>query len=749
MASTYWWRDTEAAFAEERYLEVIDRLVSVLPTLEVGSEAYLRAYQLLAAAYRATEQFDQAARAEAVLVQHSPIDEAWWQETQALAATQDDAALLRRVTPVLARFQTTSIEYARLGTWLVGSYQRTGQQGEAIAIATSLQTHPNPKVSAWATQALAAIQPTAAATAAPAATEPPPTPRTAEPSPAERGTPLAALAIASFAGNLSLASGVTISLLAGMLFVLALALGLILESGNAAAMWILVIGLTILFNGLMFFVSPFIMDLTQRWLYRTRWVSLEDIRRSSPESARVIEDVCRQHKLKTPRLGIIDDQNPTAFTYGSLPNSARLVVSQGLFHYLEDDEAAVVYAHELGHIVNWDFAIMTLAATLVQLTYLIYIFARNLQNRGSSKSKDAAASVAATAYVFYLVGTYLLLYLSRVREYFADHFAAKTTGNPNGLSRALVKIAYGIVDAGQKEETPSRLLEGTRALGIYDAKAAVSTSIFRGLSKPQVERVFLWDLFNPWAWWMELQSTHPLTAKRIRALSTYAEQMGINSEYDMPRVVAEGNRLDKQRLQGSFITDLVIYQLPLLGLLLGSGLGWFLHSGSELAILGLFGGGLVGWGMGALIKQNVQFPSLPKQQTRDSVIELMSDPYASPLRGRPAELSGKIIGRGQAGNVVGSDLRFEGQSGLLYLRYFSRFGPLGNFFFGAAKAGKLIGDQATVRGWFRRSTFSTFDLAEAAVQGNRVTSHPRFWAVLSGGFAIAIGGVLLALSAVA
>jgi Zn-dependent protease with chaperone function len=43
-----------------------------------------------------------------------------------------------------------------------------------------------------------------------------------------------------------------------------------------------------------------------------------------------------------------------------LPDTARLVVSKGLFTYLDDDEAATVYAHELGHIVHWDFALMTL-----------------------------------------------------------------------------------------------------------------------------------------------------------------------------------------------------------------------------------------------------------------------------------------------------------------------------------------------------------------------------------------------------
>ena len=253
-------------------------------------------------------------------------------------------------------------------------------------------------------------------------------------------------------------------------------------------------------------------------------------------------------KLKQPKLGIIDDQNPTAFTYGSLPNSARLVVSQGLFTYLEDEETAAVYAHELGHIVHWDFAVMTVASTLIQICYLIYIFARRMGSRGSSKSKDAFQSAALVAYIFYFIGSYLLLYLSRTREYFADHFAAETTGNPNALSRALVKIAYGIVEEGSRNPEPSRLLEGTRALGIYDAKAATATgTAYRIASSPEkVGRVFLWDMFNPWGWWMELSSTHPLTGKRVQALSTYAEQLGLEIEFDMGKIIGEGNHLSKK-----------------------------------------------------------------------------------------------------------------------------------------------------------------------------------------------------------
>ncbi|XZO01972.1 MAG: M48 family metalloprotease [Microcoleus sp.] len=152
-------------------------------------------------------------------------------------------------------------------------------------------------------------------------------------------------------GNLVLASGVTITLLLGMVLALSLAAVLIINSPDPVTGLAIALPITLIFNIAAFFLSPWLMDLTQNWLYNTRWVSLAEIEDKSPETAKVIQKVCQQHKLKQPRLGIIDDQNPTAFTYGSFPNSARVVVSEGLFTYLDDDEVATVYAHELGHIV--------------------------------------------------------------------------------------------------------------------------------------------------------------------------------------------------------------------------------------------------------------------------------------------------------------------------------------------------------------------------------------------------------------
>jgi hypothetical protein len=388
---------------------------------------------------------------------------------------------------------------------------------------------------------------------------------------------------------------------------------------------------------------------------------------------------------------------------------------------------------------------MTVASTLVQICYLVYSTARRFtRGGGDSKIKDALQTASLVAYIFYIIGTYLLLYLSRTREYFADHFAAETTGNPNGLSRALVKIAYGIVEEGSRSQEPSRLIEGTRALGIYDHKAAASTgTAYRIASDPQkIGRVFLWDMFNPWGWWMELNSTHPLTGKRVRALSTYAEQLGLPVEFDMGRVIGEGKTLNKSKLYGNFFLDVVLYGAETIGFVAGIFIGLVLFSTSNNYGF-LIGLPFIGLGAGILIKAFVMFPDYSKAISTD-ILTLMSDPYASPLRGQPAHLEGQLIGRGDAGYQFGSDLKLQDSSGMLYLHYASRFGPIGNFLFGMKRVQSLLGQQVRTVGWFRRGVMPWMDLIQLEGEnGTVVNSYHRFWSFILSGGSIILGIVLM------
>lgn len=531
-------------------------------------------------------------------------------------------------------------------------------------------------------------------------------------------------------GQLWFASLACLTLLGGMVLSLILALLLIVDNTQPVIGLLLALAITLAVNGLGFLLAPFLMDWIQAWLYKTRWVTTEELKASSPQSLAILQRICQERRISMPRLGIIDDDNPTAFTYGSLPSHARIVVSRGLFHYLDDDEVAAVYSHELGHIVHWDFAVMTLAASLVQVAYLIYVASETFSSNVDDNS-GATGWISAVAFLVYEVGSYLLLYLSRVREYFADQFSATVTGNPNALSRALVKIAYGIVQEQQRlnqqpqasKQSRSRLLEGTRALGVVDPRAALSTGTAFGINaNPEViTQVFLWDLFNPWAWWQELASTHPLTAKRIRALSTTAERMGRTAEFDMAQVIQAGRRLDQRRLLVRFSQDLLVanaaWVLALLGLFLGLG------SGRMTISLGWMSLGL---SLGLLLQVSY-FDPLSKQPEACDVLSLLSDPYASPVRGRLVSLKGELIGRANAGNRWSADMELRDGTGLISLRYAALVPLVGALITARRRVPKLIGSEVTSVGWFRRGVAPWIDLRHLHVvpHGETLHSYPR------------------------
>lgn len=248
-------------------------------------------------------------------------------------------------------------------------------------------------------------------------------------------------------------------------------------------------------------------------------------------------------------------------------------------------------------------------------------------------------------------------------------------------------------------------------------------------------------MFNPWGWWMELNSTHPLTGKRVRALSTYAEQLGLPTEFDMGRVIGEGKTLNKSKLYGSFFLDVILYGAETIGFVAGLVIGAILWSSSQNPGL-MMGVPFIGLGVGVVIKAFIMFPSYSQAPETD-VLTLMSDPYASPLRGRPAKLEGRLIGRGDSGYKFGSDLKIQDRSGMLYLHYASRFGPIGNFLFGMKRVESLIGESVGAVGWFRRGVAPWMDLSQLnSESGTIVNSYHRFWSFVLGGGSIILGVVI-------
>jgi heat shock protein HtpX len=114
---------------------------------------------------------------------------------------------------------------------------------------------------------------------------------------------------------------------------------------------------------------------------------------------------------------------------------------------LSPSELEGVMAHELSHVKHRDVLIMTIASFFASIAAIILQF--GFFFGGSDDDNPSFAIVLLVSFVVYIVSFFLMLALSRYREFAADRGAAIITGRPSALSSALVKIS----DAMQRVPT--------------------------------------------------------------------------------------------------------------------------------------------------------------------------------------------------------------------------------------------------------------------------------------------------------
>jgi len=67
-----------------------------------------------------------------------------------------------------------------------------------------------------------------------------------------------------------------------------------------------------------------------------------------------ISELSKKLAIATPKIGLIEDLRPNAFTIGYAENST-IVFSIGLLNILDREEVSAVASHELAHVKNYDF----------------------------------------------------------------------------------------------------------------------------------------------------------------------------------------------------------------------------------------------------------------------------------------------------------------------------------------------------------------------------------------------------------
>lgn len=500
--------------------------------------------------------------------------------------------------------------------------------------------------------------------------------------------------------NLVLRSVLVLALLFGLLF----AIGIVALTALRAPWWTsLLFALGMLF--LQYLLGPWILQL----IFKIEW---RDPSSLDPALGAFIDRVCTERRIPQPRFGVIQDGNPNAFTFGHYPGDARLVVTTGLLELLDQDEAQAVVAHELGHIAHWDFVVITIASIVPLLLYLIF---RAAISRTRSKDGPYLIVVGMTAYAAYVISQLITLLLSRVREYYADQFAGEVTGRPGALASALVKIAYGLATAPKNKDKKSaaRLAAG-RTFGIFDPISAHGLALAAtgngAVTTESMQDAMKWDLWNPWAMVYELGSTHPLAAKRIRALAEQSAALG-----QLPRLTFDTPRSEGHWL--TFAADVFLYYLPVAMLVIGAGSIWLAATGLPQLMLGVTGAVLLLTGLTWWLRRRNEY--LPRFDQARTVNSLLGETKVSVVRAIPCELEGEIIGRGVPGLFFSADLALQDKTGYMIVDYRQPLGIL-EFLFGWLKTDKLIGKRGKIVGWYRRGMRPYFEMRRLVLEDGEV-----------------------------
>ena len=215
----------------------------------------------------------------------------------------------------------------------------------------------------------------------------------------------------------------------------------------------------------------------------------------------MIERLCIQADLPKPRIAIADTPMPNAFAMGRSQKTAVVCATTGLMETLEPHELEAVMAHELTHVKNRDVMIMTIASFFATVASMItqfgFFFGGGFGgDGGDDDGAPAFIVILLVSFAVYIISFFLMLALSRYREYSADRGSALITGRPSALASALLRIS------GKMQQVPDQDL---RAAGKMSAFFIVPPSV-----KESVATLFM---------------DHPPTEKRIEALQRIEAQL--------------------------------------------------------------------------------------------------------------------------------------------------------------------------------------------------------------------------------
>jgi heat shock protein HtpX len=242
-----------------------------------------------------------------------------------------------------------------------------------------------------------------------------------------------------------------------------------------------------------------------------------------PALHRMVTELARDAGIPKPRIGIARIPIPNAFAFGRWAKDGRVCVTEGIMSLLNEKELRAVLAHEISHLKHKDVAIITMISVIPMICWY---FAWN-QLFSGGRERGNGVLIGIVALIIYFITNLLVLYVSRIREYYADEGAVKLGSSPHHLASALYKLVYGSARVSKESLKP---IEGMKAFFANDPSRAGSD--IRELSQIDLDGSGTIDINELMALrtrqikvktgdkLLEMFSTHPNMLKRIQRLSS-------------------------------------------------------------------------------------------------------------------------------------------------------------------------------------------------------------------------------------
>ena len=242
-----------------------------------------------------------------------------------------------------------------------------------------------------------------------------------------------------------------------------------------------------------------------------------------PALHRMVAELARDAGIPKPKIGIARMPIPNAFAFGRWAKDGRVCVTEGIMNLLNEKELRAVLGHEISHLKHKDVAVITMISVIPMICWYL---AWN-QLLSGDRERGNGVLIGIVALIVYLLTNLLVLYVSRIREYYADEGAVKLGNSPHHLASALYKLVYGSARIPKESlkqvegmkaffaNDPSRARDDIRELSQIDLDGSGTIDMNELMAlRTRPVKVKTTDKI------LEMLSTHPNMLKRIQRLST-------------------------------------------------------------------------------------------------------------------------------------------------------------------------------------------------------------------------------------